>query len=472
MAKWKLNIQNRTGHQYRRIAEAIREAVDEGALISGEKLPPHRTLAWDLGVTVATVARGYNLAMQWGLLVSHVGSGTHVATRDESTQGFTLSEPAEMINMGLLLPVRLSNKVLAKRAFEAPLADVGVEWASGSNASYAPELGFRAHREAGAFWLSDGEFSPSPDQTVICHGAQEAFVVLISTLTKPGDIILLEAMAYLGLKAVCDALKRRVHPVPMDDEGIIPEALDEEARKTKARLLFITPYFQNPTGVCMTERRKQQIAEIAKNRNLYIVEDDALSRLSPQSKTLPLAVFAPKNCFYVVSLSKLAAPAVRVAYLVAPVDFIARIEVMKHALAIGGTSIQAALATRWIRHDIIKDLISFQQKEITKRHRYFKTQLAKVMLRFTDDPYCPFIWAALPDPLRASDFVRNLKRKSVISIDAERFSVGRAIAPHYVRFALTTSNSFEQFKMGVDQIKAELIADVFDLDEANSTDLI
>ncbi len=449
----KHDIDSRPGHRYRAIAEAIRDAITDGRVVPGNRLPTHRKLADELGVTTATVAHGYELATEWGLLVSRVGSGTRIA---EPTAGrpITNAEPGQAVNLGLLKPARIHDGALTQRAYGQTLARVGATMAQLRRA-YPPELGFLADRSAGAEWLSTLGLPANPQSTIVCQGAQTAFLLLMSMFTRSGDPVLLEGHAYIGLKNMCRALKRRPIPVAMDGAGMLPRALAAAARKSSAKIVFITPFCQNPTTAVSPLQRQQEIAEYARKLDLTIVEDDPFSGLVGKGRSL-VATFAPERSFYVHSLSKLANPGVRIAYLFAPQRYLADLEAVQHSLLVAGPSLDAAVATHWINTGILSDLCRGQREEIKCRQQIAVDELRETPCKFKINDSAPFIWASFPETIDHATLSAEMLKCGVICIPAERFTAGRGVTGHYIRIALTTCENSGQLVAGLRALKSVL----------------
>ena len=117
----------------------------------------------------------------------------------------------------------------------------------------------------------------------------------------------------------------RLEGVAMDEEGLVPEALDQAVVETGARLLYCTPTLQNPTTATMSEARKQAIACVAIRHDLTIIEDDIYGILLEEPAPLPLATFAPEHTIYVTSLSKAVAPGLRIGYTAPPQHIVERV---------------------------------------------------------------------------------------------------------------------------------------------------
>lgn len=450
---WIDRIAGRDGRVYLAIAETIREAIAEGELKPGDALPPHRELAWRLGIATATVSRGYRHAMQWGLLSARVGSGTVVARANEAAP-LTLTKPDGLIDMGLLHPARLGSPRFRRRIYADMLAEIGAQWAA-SWQSYPPELGYEAHRAIGADWLTRSGAPATPETTLVCDGAQQAALLTISLLTRPGDPLLLEAQTYLGFKAVCEATQRHPVAVAIDDKGAVPEALEEAAARSGATLALLTPTLQNPTATVMPESRRREIAQILRKRQLYLFEDDPFAELAGDAAPSPIVSMAPDRVLYARSLSKYAAPTSRAAFLRAPASLIAQIEALKHGLTIGGSGLTAALGVEWLRHGLLPEIVGMQRAEIEMRRRRVEA-VAGAALSGSTPVWSPFLWLRLPPPMRGPDLARTLERRGVRALPDERFAVGRAPTAHCLRLALTSERSIERLETAAATVRDAL----------------
>ncbi|HIF21501.1 MAG TPA: PLP-dependent aminotransferase family protein [Gemmatimonadetes bacterium] len=227
-------------------SDAIAQDVSSGVLAEGAKLPTHRELAGRLGVTVGTVTRGYAEAERPGLTVAEVGRGTYVRSRREA-EDFGWWDAARegaskgVVDMSLVYP-------------------------------WVPPDGEEGRLLA--HWIGRMGLDVTPDQVIATNGAQRAMTVCLASLLRPGDTLMTAELTYPGLKAVSRMLELRVRGVAMDDEGIIPEALDAHCSESPAHALYVVPTIQNPTGATMSEERRREIAGVARRHGLIILEDE------------------------------------------------------------------------------------------------------------------------------------------------------------------------------------------------------
>jgi len=436
MSFWKPNLTKYEPPLYNAIAEAIRDAVKASDLKPGDRLLPHRIMAEELGVTIGTVARGYNLAAEWGLVSGEVGRGTIVMSPEDTYPHIPLILGPTFIDLGVLQPTTVTDPSLCKEAFEDTLRVVGKKWRNGVIAGYLSELGHRHHRKAGTKWLERKGIQADVEEVVVTSGAQEAFQLLLSAYTRPGDAILIEELTTIGLKNLGNFLKLNMIGISMDDKGLMPQSLDDACRQSNAHILFITPTFQSPTTAIMDLERRQEILSVARRHNLFIIENDPFSEFATDPPP-PIAALAPERTAYISSLSYCASPAIRISYMKIMKPNIPELQSAKRALSIAGSTVSAEIATQWINSGILERLLKWQKDEIESRH-----QIVTQLLKGLDYKYNPgglFLWLYLPQPWRASDFATEAKDRNVMVLEAERFAVGRGASPHAVRISLTSS---------------------------------
>lgn len=454
---WTPTIKDKDGLRYRAIAESIREGITAGELRPGDRLATHRALAEHLGVTPGTVARAYALAADWGLVSARVGSGTIVtgAGAKKAANRWMIGQSNSRIDFGLLFPATLTDPNLQERCFGRPFQALGREVLRRSISGYSPELGHMPHRETGARWLASHGIDAAPSEVFVSDGAQSAFLILLTALVRPGSRLLVEELPYLGLKHLCAATNIELVTVQTDEEGIVPSKLRERAIASGAQVVAVTPALQNPTGARMSQRRREQVVDVARELNLSIVEDAAFDSLY-RDMMPALVSLAPERTLHVASFSKMVSPSMRVAFVRVPADRMAQFEALRHSLNISGPSLEAEVVCQWIQSGLAKQLCDWQRSEIDRRWRAASAIVPELVKRAgTPAPFC---WALLPNAWRATDFAGHLRQNNVTVIEAHHFAVGRTNAPEAVRIALTSPTSMEVFEQGLEIIRRVLDA--------------
>ncbi|MBD3661014.1 MAG: PLP-dependent aminotransferase family protein [Arenibacter algicola] len=299
------------------IAQALEDMIRDGRLPPGARLPAHRDLAYRHGVALNTASAAMRLLAERGLIVGEVGRGSYVRARSQpDTDDLRIEQdnPALIDLTGNVMPL----PGLAGR-FEAATISV-LRRQREALTAYQPHAGRLEDRAAAAAWLSRRPGLPNdPSRVVLCAGAQHAVMVALMATTRPGDTVAVESLTWPGVKAVADMLRLTLVPVTLDADGLRPGALKRVAARHRIAALYCMPDLQNPTSAVMPEKHREKIAELARQFDFAVIEDDAYGFLTDQQFP-PLAALAPERTCYVRSTSKPMLPALRAAWLLTPSD--------------------------------------------------------------------------------------------------------------------------------------------------------
>lgn len=438
---WLPDLEARSGPLYRVIADALGEDVARGELDAGDRLPTHRDLAHSLGVTVGTVSRAYAEAERRGLVRGEVGRGTFVRRGAGGGLGEpvglgdlgpTTGEAAAAIDLSANLPAEPPGDE-AGMALAGALSELSREARLGRLLAYGPPAGASRHREAGSAWLARRGLEAPPERVLVTSGCQHAIAVLLATLTRPGDRVLAEELTYPGAKAVASLLHLRLEGLPMDRDGLLPEAFEREAEKGDVRVLYTVPTIHNPTGSVLPEERRRRIAEIARAHGVAVVEDDVHGLLVDDPPP-PLAAFAPEISYHLAGTSKTLTPGLRVGYMLAPEGQVERIAAGIWTTAFMVPPLMAEIAARWIGDGTADRLLAARRREAEIRHALARRILGEG--RTPAHPRGYHLWLALPEPWRADDFVAQARQRGVGVTPPSAFAVGRGAVPHAVRVCL------------------------------------
>jgi DNA-binding transcriptional MocR family regulator len=409
---WLPRLAGNKGPRFLQIADALQAAVAGGSLKPGDRLPPQRQLAAQLGVDLTTVTRAYDEARRRNLLEGRGARGTYVAApKVELAPILDLSmntpPPPEGVDFGDLLQQGLSQVLMG--------AD------NASLMTYHLGGGSETDRKAGARWLAPMFGDPDARQLVVCPGAQAAIAALILALTAPGDAILAEPATYPGLRAAAAQLGRHIVAVEADQYGMVPAMLEQACRRHKPGLVYLNPTLQNPTAITMPEGRRKELAGIAKRGNLRIVEDDPYWLLA-DAPPPPIATFAPEQVVYISTLSKCLTPGLRVAFvLVRDPHERERFLAALRAFALMAAPLSAALATQWILDGSADGLLAGVRKEARLRHRMARDILAG---RYSGSGDGLHVWLELPAYWHSSQLAHAAASAGIAVTPAEAFATG------------------------------------------------
>jgi DNA-binding transcriptional MocR family regulator len=454
MTNWVPNLAGHKGPRYRAIAEALARDLRDGRLAAGTRLPTHRDLAWKLRVTVGTVSRAYAEAERRGLIVGEVGRGTFVrppAGVAAITPGDAQDENhgPDFIDLTINRPRAAREQVVIAAALQRLAAEPDLA----ALLDYQAHAGRPEDREAGAAFLARGGLATTPEQVVVTASGQHAMACVIGTLIQGGDTLAVEALTYPGLRALASLLHLRLAPIAIDEQGLIPEALDAACRAAPVRALYIMPTLHNPTTATMPVARREALAEVAQRRDVALIEDDVYGFLL-DSPPPALAHYAPEHGFYITSTSKSLMPALRVGYVHAPKAQVERIAAAVRATVYSAPPLMARIVARWITDGTVERLAQEKRAETRLRNRMARRLLAGAEL--TGDPAASHIWLTLSEAWRADDFVAAARRRGVGIIPAAAFAVTRQ-PPNAVRICLGTQTTAERVERALMRL-AELLA--------------
>ena len=256
-------------------------------------------------------------------------------------------------------------------------------------------------------------------------------------LLRAGDTLVTEQLTYPGLISAARMLGIKLLGAAMDEEGLIPAALDELCRQHRISALYCKPTLQNPTTGVLSVARHEALVAICREHNLLIIEDEAHAVLV-EDRPPPLSFYAPERSVLIGSLSKAVAAGLRVGYLHAPVPLISRIAAALRGSCWMATPLAMELASGWIESGVAEKLLGQQIIEIGRRKQLVEGLLEG--LSYRTHPQCPHFWIEVPEPWRASDVEAELKLKNYLVATAEAFAVGRAAVPQFVRASVSNAS--------------------------------
>jgi 2-aminoadipate transaminase len=284
----------------------------------------------------------------------------------------------------------------------------------------------------------DEELQVSNDSLMLIAGASGGLDAICRLFTRPGDTVLVEAPSYHEALDIIRDYPVRLAAVPMDDEGLILEALVERLQELKAldarpSLLYTIPTFQNPSGVTLSADRRRALLQLARQHHLLIVEDDVYRDLafeaSPPASLYSLdAADQGQTVIRLGSFSKILAPGLRLGWLMAAPGHVARLIGGGLTKSGGGANPFSALVTAvfcqngWLEPHIAR------LREVYHRRRDVMLEALEAAMpsgvRWTYPGGGFFIWLTLPEPLKAGDVLEQAHRHSITFLTGEPFFAG------------------------------------------------
>jgi len=353
------------------LVDRITAAIEAGELEAGAKLPPTRELADLAGVNHLTAARVYRKLAELGYVSARVGRGTFVRALT----------PASSISHGddwqvyALPPDELSysEQVLADTFSLAGREDVislAIGWPAPGNyptdalaritaeifeeegagaLSYLPAPGLFDLREQIAARGRAFGYAQDADEVVVTSGAQQAIALCAQATLEPGDVAVIESPTFIGMMTALRGTRARVIGVPVDEDGFDVDALERLLARHEVKLVGLQTACQNPTGRNLSEERRARLAELAVERNFFILEDRVYADMNFEGRFVrSLRELAPGHVLYVNSLSKVVGGGLRTGWVAARGPVRERIAMLKLDADFHSPTLIQHIAARWL----------------------------------------------------------------------------------------------------------------------------
>ncbi|MBL5768762.1 MocR-like pyridoxine biosynthesis transcription factor PdxR [Heyndrickxia sporothermodurans] len=370
----------------------LKMKILNGEWTIGMKIPSQRILAKQFEVNRSTIVTVLEELAADGLIESKVGSGTRVVNNTWSLLASTpppdwisyvrsgIHEPniniIQKINeaeanpniirlgTGELSPELLPNKQMAK------LLQTDME--NNLSLGYEEPKGNIDLRKTISHYLKKKGIEASPASILIVSGGLQALQLISIGLLKRESVIFHETPSYLNSVHVFQSAGMKLFGIALDKDGIEHESIGSLKRQHNAALLYTIPSFHNPTGILMSDRRRNQLLEVCKKEALPIIEDDVYGELwfdNPPPKPLK-ANDKQGNVLYIGSVSKSLSPGLRIGWIVGPEPVINRLADIKMQTDYGSSSISQFVVNKWIKSGLYEDYLTQVRVELKNRRDF------------------------------------------------------------------------------------------------------
>ena len=317
----------RRGSLVDQIVAAIAEMVNRRTLRFGTKMPSVRQFAKVNGISTFTVVESYDRLLHLGFLSSRRGSGFFVARAgiDEpqaAAPAVTAAAPGTVDALGADLYSGQSEALPVGAGWLPPewYGDTAILDAvrhamkipAGRLRGYGHPLGFPALRQHLASTLSDDLFAVEPEQVLLTHGATHAFDLVLRTLTRPGDTVLVEDPGYSNLLALVRHHGCVPVGIPRGEAGLDMAVLARAAATHRPKLMFVNTVLQNPLGTSLSPVQAHRLLGLAEQFDFWLVEDDIYRELASRGEASLAALDGLRRVIRIGSVSKTLSPALRV----------------------------------------------------------------------------------------------------------------------------------------------------------------
>lgn len=378
---------------YKQIVNHIEQAIENGQLRAGERLPSERQLSTLLKVNRSTIIHALDELTDRGVLIRKLGSGTYVNEQKWGLQSYPLinwQATPEILSKKRQDSYYLQANQLRQKAHshQQSILDLAngdlptdllptlslpefswQELLTHEQGTEASHLGLISFRQAVKDYLQQRfKMTIATEQILITSGAQQAIFLITQGLLKPGDAIGIEAPSYFYSLPLFQAAGLRIYAIPTDQQGITLDGLEKLLNQQSIKMIFLNPIFQNPTGFVMSDHRKKQLLNYCYKKRIPIVEDDAYSALpfNSQLDNSPLKKLDKhQQVIYIGSLSKYIGKNIRAGWMVAPKAIVNKLADIRQQLDAGLSVLPQLLAEHYLT------------EHSSKHQQYLQTVLAK-----------------------------------------------------------------------------------------------
>jgi DNA-binding transcriptional MocR family regulator len=353
------------------VVDRFAAAIESGELEPGEKLPPTRELAELVGVNHLTAARVYRRLAELGYVTASVGRGTFVRTLapagsaelGDDWQVYALPEHELSYSEQILADVIASGgqEGLLSLAIGWPspslypideLARITAEVFAeqgGEALAYLPAEGLYAFREQLAARGRRFGFADDPDEIIVTSGAKQGISLTARATLEPGDVAIVESPTFAGLLDSLRQTGARVIGVPVDENGFDVAQLERLLARHEVKMVALQTACHNPTGRDLSEERRVRLAELAIDRNFFVLEDRVYADTSFGGRPpRTLRELAPAHVIYVNSLSKVVGGGLRAGWVAARGPVRERIAMLKLESDFFTAALIQHIAARWL----------------------------------------------------------------------------------------------------------------------------
>lgn len=390
------------------LADQLQDWIKQQRLRPGSRLPSIRQLAREQGVSQSCVIEAYDRLVATGLLEARHGAGFFVAEhrlseplidppiRDEAFenrwQQFT-DEHADLLKLccGWVPSSWRATEAIAqavRQVSRGPVEDL---------LDYCPPLGLASLRSQLHKGLGQIGIQVSPQQILTTQGASHALDLLVRTLLKPGDKVLVESPGYYNLYNLLRHHQVDMLLMPRTAQGPDLKVLEALLKCHRPRCLYINSLYHNPTGSSLTPKVAYRLLELAREHDVQIIEDDIYADFQDGAVTRLATLDAEQRVIYLASFSKTLSSSLRSGYLVAEPALVARLAELKMVAGLGTSRLTEQVVAQMLATGSYRKSVARLRPRLAQHMAKALGQLEACGWQVFTEPYGGmFVWARCP----------------------------------------------------------------------------
>ena len=393
----------------------IGQAIEEGRLRPGDRLPSIRRLASMLNVSPFTVSDAYQRASAQGLVISRAGSGYTVADLRGETSPRPWAAPA--LNAAWLLSDVFADHSVPTKA---GCGWIPAEWLNATGLQHAlrvlsrapgARMGGYGHpygmgrlREQIAARLRTAGLPVDTNRVLMTQGVTQALDIVVRTLFRPGDTVLVEDPGYCNLLQILKLAGLDVIGVAKTQDGVDLDQLGALIHQHQPKAIFVNTVLQNPSGVSFSKSCALSLIELAKTHDMWIIEDDIYRELAPGELPCMAALDGLQRVIYLSGFSKTISPMLRVGYLCAHESLLQSFARTKMAVGLTSSEVAERIVSNVLIEGHFDQHVSSLRAQLHHAHQLVARHFKELGIRLFAEPGAGlFLWAELPvEPRRAN----------------------------------------------------------------------
>lgn len=454
------------------VVQAFARAIEQQVLRPGMSVPSVREFAREHELSTFTVASAYNRLVAQGWLAARAGSGYRVvAPPRPAAQGRVADwAPPRLNDDWLLSDIYVDHSIPIK----AGCGWLPGEWLNEEGlhqalrhmarvpalriSGYGHPQGYAPLRETIAASLSQHGLQAEADQVVLTQGVTHGLDMVIRTLLRAGDTVLVEQPCYANLLQLLRLAGMRVVAVPRGEAGLDLDALETAVATHAPRALFINTVLQNPSGTTLTMANAFRLLQSANRHGYWIIEDDISRELLPTLAPLLAAMDGGERVVYLGGYSKVISPSVRVGYVAAHRDLARAIARTKMAVGLTSPEIMERVVHQVIREGRYRAHIQRTRERLAQAHAQVARHMDDSGFEVAARPQAGlFLWARPSGALRdrgALALAEAALRDGIWLAPGSYFDAGEADTP-WMRFNVAYSDKAALWRFMRSVVQAE-----------------
>jgi 2-aminoadipate transaminase len=333
---------------------------------------------------------------------------------------------------------------------------------------YGPTEGFDETKDCIAEVMAAEGMRPDRDDIIVTTGGQQAIDLVAKTLVDPGDPVICEAPTYPGAVPVFCSYEADVHQVATDDEGMRIDELESlldrlAADGRRPKFVYTVPSFQNPAGVTLSGERRRRLVQLARERELLVVEDNpyGLLRYEGEPEEPLYRLDGGDYVIYVGTFSKILSPGIRLGWLCAPPPVMEKVVLGKQASDLCTSTLTQYFVREYFREGRWRDYVS----DVTEIYRGRRDAMLDALERhfppqasWTHPQGGLFVWATLPDYIDTGDLLAKALRRNVAFVPGvAAFTDGRGSSSMRLNFSGVGEQEIREGIARIGEVVAEQV---------------